>query len=92
MLAEVNSISNAMEEQSTGSRQILESISRLNEITQMVKGGSVEMPEGSKEVIAEGKNLEMATTVPVDFGPCGGWEGQSGCIKKYTPKHPCIIL
>jgi methyl-accepting chemotaxis protein len=54
-------ISHAMEEQGAGSQQILESISRLNEITQMVKGGSVEMLEGSKEVIAEGKNLEMAT-------------------------------
>ncbi|MDR3248030.1 MAG: methyl-accepting chemotaxis protein, partial [Treponema sp.] len=55
-------ISHAMEEQGAGSKQILESIFRLNEITQMVKGGSVEMLEGSKEVIAEGRNLEMATT------------------------------
>jgi methyl-accepting chemotaxis protein len=54
-------IRNAMEEQGAGSKQILDAIGRLNEITQMVKGGSVEMLEGSKEVIQESKNLEMAT-------------------------------
>ncbi|MDR3193137.1 MAG: methyl-accepting chemotaxis protein [Treponema sp.] len=54
-------IRNAMEEQSTGSRQILEVIGQLNEITRMVKNGSSEMLEGSKEVITEGKNLEMVT-------------------------------
>jgi methyl-accepting chemotaxis protein len=54
-------IRNAMEEQSVGSRQILEVISQLNEITQQVKGGSLEMLEGSKEVITEGRNLEMVT-------------------------------
>jgi methyl-accepting chemotaxis protein len=54
-------IRNAMEEQNTGSQQILEAIGQLNEITQMVKGGSIEMLEGSKEVIQEGKNLEMVT-------------------------------
>jgi methyl-accepting chemotaxis protein len=54
-------IRNAMEEQSTGSQQILEAIGRLNEISQQVKDGSQEMLEGSKEVIAEDKNLEMVT-------------------------------
>jgi methyl-accepting chemotaxis protein len=54
-------IRKAMEEQSVGSRQILEVIGQLNEITGMVKNGSEEMFEGSKEVITEGKNLEMAT-------------------------------
>ena len=54
-------IRNAMEEQSTGSRQILESIGQLNEATQMVKGGSQEMLEGSRQVIRESKNLETAT-------------------------------
>jgi methyl-accepting chemotaxis protein len=54
-------IRNAMEEQNTGSQQILEAISKLNEITQMVKGSAMEMLEGSKEVIHEGRNLEMAT-------------------------------
>jgi methyl-accepting chemotaxis protein len=33
----------------------------LNEITQQVKGGSMEMLEGSKEVIQESKNLELVT-------------------------------
>jgi methyl-accepting chemotaxis protein len=54
-------IRNAMEEQNTGSRQILEAIGQLNDATQMVKSGSEEMLEGSKQVIHEGKNLEMAT-------------------------------
>ncbi|AEF82555.1 methyl-accepting chemotaxis protein [Leadbettera azotonutricia] len=54
-------IRNAMEEQSEGSKQILEAVAKMNEITQQVKGGSEEMLEGSKQVIAEGKNLEMAT-------------------------------
>jgi methyl-accepting chemotaxis protein len=54
-------IRNAMEEQGAGSKQILDSIAQLNEITQMVKGGSIEMLEGSKEVIHESKNLEMMT-------------------------------
>jgi methyl-accepting chemotaxis protein len=50
-----------MEEQSTGSKQILEAIGYLNETTQMVKGSSGEMLEGSKQVIQESKNLEQAT-------------------------------
>jgi methyl-accepting chemotaxis protein len=54
-------IRTAMEEQSAGSRQILEVISQLNGITQQVKIGSTEMLEGSREVITEGNNLEMAT-------------------------------
>jgi methyl-accepting chemotaxis protein len=58
---QTENIRNAMEEQSTGSRQILEVMGQLNEITRMVKGGSEEMLEGSREVITEGKNLEMAT-------------------------------
>jgi methyl-accepting chemotaxis protein len=54
-------IRNNMEGQSVGSKQILETISLLNEITRMVKGSSEEMLEGSKQVIQESKNLEMAT-------------------------------
>ena len=54
-------IRNAMEEQGAGSKQILEAIARLNEITQQVKSGSTEMLEGSREVIQESKNLETAT-------------------------------
>jgi methyl-accepting chemotaxis protein len=51
----------AMEEQDAGSRQILEAVGRLNEITRLVKDGSREMLDGSREVITEGRNLETAT-------------------------------
>jgi methyl-accepting chemotaxis protein len=54
-------IRNAMEEQSAGSQQILEAISKLNEITGHVKSGSDEMLEGSKQVISESKNLANLT-------------------------------
>ncbi|MHB9295385.1 putative methyl-accepting chemotaxis protein [Pillotina sp. SPG140] len=54
-------IRSAMEEQSAGSKQILDAIGQLNEATQMVKDGSEEMLEGSKQVINESKNLEVAT-------------------------------
>ena len=54
-------IRHAMEEQSQGSKQILEAIGQLNEITGQVKNGSAEMLEGSREVIEESKNLEMVT-------------------------------
>jgi methyl-accepting chemotaxis protein len=55
------SIRNAMEEQGQGSKQILEAVAYLNEITAQVKGGSAEMLEGSRQVITEGKSLEIAT-------------------------------
>jgi methyl-accepting chemotaxis protein len=54
-------IRHAIEEQGAGSKQILESIGQLNEITRQVKGGSEEMLRGSKEVIAESKSLEQAS-------------------------------
>jgi len=54
-------IRNAMEEQGTGSKQILEGSGRLNEITRQVKDGSNEMHEGAKEVIRESESLEKAT-------------------------------
>ncbi|MDR2051980.1 MAG: methyl-accepting chemotaxis protein [Treponema sp.] len=54
-------IRNAMEEQSVGSKQILEAIERLNDATQLVKSTSEEMLEGSRQVIEESKNLELAT-------------------------------
>jgi methyl-accepting chemotaxis protein len=54
-------IRNAMEEQSAGSKQILEAIGQLNEVTRMVKDGSTQMLEGSEQVIHESKNLEAAT-------------------------------
>ena len=54
-------IRNAMEEQSQGSKQVLEASGQVSEITRQVKGGSSEMLEGSKEVIHESKNLERVT-------------------------------
>jgi methyl-accepting chemotaxis protein len=55
-------IRNAMEEQSAGSKQILDAVSRLNEITQLVKGGSDEMLAGSGEILKEGVNLERVSS------------------------------
>ena len=54
-------IRNAMEEQGTGSKQILEAIGQLNDVTRQVRNGSTEMLEGSREIITEGQNLEKAT-------------------------------
>jgi len=54
-------IRNAMEEQSQGSKQVLEAVGSLNDITQHVKSESEEMRTGSTEVIREGKNLEIIT-------------------------------
>jgi methyl-accepting chemotaxis protein len=54
-------IRNAMEEQSAGSKQILEAVGQLNEVTQIVKNSAEEMLEGSRQVIEESKNLEMVT-------------------------------
>ncbi|MDR2020463.1 MAG: methyl-accepting chemotaxis protein [Treponema sp.] len=51
-------IRNAMEEQGTGSQQILEAVSRLNEITGMVKAGAQGMLSGSKEVIEKSQTME----------------------------------
>jgi methyl-accepting chemotaxis protein len=53
-------IRGAMEEQGAGSKQILEAIGQLNEITRQVKDSSTEMLEGAKEIMSEGKNLEKA--------------------------------
>jgi methyl-accepting chemotaxis protein len=55
-------ISSAMEEQSSGSRHILEAIKHLNEITQSVRNGSTEMLNGSREVIKESKSLALVTS------------------------------
>jgi methyl-accepting chemotaxis protein len=54
-------IRNAMEEQGTGSKQILGAIGNLNEVTRMVRDGSAEMLEGSEQVIRESRNLEAVT-------------------------------
>jgi methyl-accepting chemotaxis protein len=55
------SIRNAMEEQKTGSRQVLEGTGWLNKITRQVRNGSNEMHNGAREVINESENLEKAT-------------------------------
>jgi methyl-accepting chemotaxis protein len=54
-------IRNAMEEQGEGSRQVLQGIANVSEITRQVKSGSSEMLDGAKEVIAESGNLEKVT-------------------------------
>jgi len=51
----------AMEEQEEGSKQTLDGISNVSQITRQVKGGSTEMLEGSEEVIKESLNLEKVT-------------------------------
>jgi methyl-accepting chemotaxis protein len=54
-------VRNAMEEQGAGSKQILDAISLLNDITEKVKDSSVEMLEGSRGVINESNTLEKLT-------------------------------
>ena len=56
-----NNIRNAMEEQEQGSKQILDGIVEVTEITRQVTSGSNEMLEGTKEVIQESNNLEKVT-------------------------------
>ena len=56
-----DNIRNAMEEQGTGSKQVLQGVSTVNEITRQVKSDSHEMLEGAKEVIQESNSLEKAT-------------------------------
>jgi methyl-accepting chemotaxis protein len=50
-----------MEEQGTGSGQILKGLGNVNDITSQVKSSSNEMLDGSREVIQESKHLEMMT-------------------------------
>ncbi|HCM27323.1 MAG TPA: hypothetical protein DIC34_12395 [Treponema sp.] len=54
-------IRNAMDEQGAGSKEILQAISQLNDITVQVKSGSDEMLTGSQEVIKESGNLGTIT-------------------------------
>jgi len=54
-------IRNAMKEQNEGSKQILEAVGQLNEITRQVKDESEQMLRGSREVIKESRNLENVT-------------------------------
>jgi methyl-accepting chemotaxis protein len=55
-------IRSAMEEQETGSKQILDAISRLNEITGLVKRESEDMAQKGQEVIAGANSVEMITS------------------------------
>jgi len=54
-------IRRAMEEQGEGSKQLLDGINNVNDITRKVKSGSNEMLDGAKEVIHESVNLEKVT-------------------------------
>jgi len=54
-------IRSAMEEQTQGSKLVLEAAGQVGEITQQVKDGSQEMFEESKGVIQESRNLEQVT-------------------------------
>jgi methyl-accepting chemotaxis protein len=56
-----NQILNAMEEQGAGSKQILEGVSNMNEVTRQVQSASHKMRDGAKEVITESCHLEKAT-------------------------------
>jgi methyl-accepting chemotaxis protein len=54
-------IHNAMQEQSGGSKQILEALSEITHITNEVRDRSGEMLGGSKDVLAEMKQLALTT-------------------------------
>ncbi len=56
-----SSIRSGMEEQTTGSKQVLKAISQLNDITQKVKFSSSEMFTGSQQVLKETSNLNKIT-------------------------------
>jgi methyl-accepting chemotaxis protein len=53
-----DNIRNAMEEQGVGSRQLLQGVGNVNEITRQVKGDSQEMLGEAREVITASENLE----------------------------------
>ncbi len=54
-------IRNAMEEQTEGSKQVLEAITVLNDITRKVQAGSMEMLTGSNQVSKEAINMNAIT-------------------------------
>ena len=54
---EDENIRNSMEEQQTGSQQVLQAIANLNDITMQVRNGSSDMLEGSRKIIQESKKL-----------------------------------
>ena len=61
VLTQEKHILDAMEEQSSGSKEILETIGKSTVITQNVRQGSEEMLAGTTEVLEEGRNLETLT-------------------------------
>jgi len=54
-------IRNAMEEQSEGSRQILEAVTQLNTVTNEVRKSSADMITESKEVLSQSTSLRTVT-------------------------------
>ncbi|MDR0629931.1 MAG: methyl-accepting chemotaxis protein [Treponema sp.] len=76
-------VRNAMEEQGIGSKAILESIERLNDITGEVKGSAQGMLGSSREVIEESKTLEQISTEIGD----GMQEMASGAAQIDTAVH-----
>ena len=54
-------IRSAMEEQETGSRQILEAVGQLNSVTGQVKTASAEMAADSEDVISQSASLKRIT-------------------------------
>ncbi|MDR2397735.1 MAG: methyl-accepting chemotaxis protein [Spirochaetaceae bacterium] len=63
-------IRSSMEEQGVGSKQILEAIGQLNEISQIIKADSGKMRIQSRDILTESKNLENITT-EIDQGMQG---------------------
>ena len=59
----VKQINSAMEEQQVGSRQILDSLSIMNNSTSEVKTASHEMKEGNEMILKEIQNLQNTTLV-----------------------------
>jgi methyl-accepting chemotaxis protein len=54
-------IRNAMEEQGTGSRQILEAVTQLNSVTGLVRSASSDMAAESKKIMDESRDLKQIT-------------------------------
>ncbi|MCR5613404.1 methyl-accepting chemotaxis protein [Treponema sp.] len=57
----ISQIKSAMEEQQTGSKQIIDALASMNESTVQVKSASEEMTEGNKHILAEVAKLKEAT-------------------------------
>ncbi len=55
-------IKNAMDEQSAGSQQILDAMSKINEKTVLVKTEAAKMNEGSKQILSKMSKLAELTT------------------------------